>query len=62
VLKALLEPYSYITNTPGKDIRGVMIAAFNVWLQVPDDKLQVIVRVIGMLHNASLLYVRSFER
>ncbi|KAI0035600.1 terpenoid synthase [Vararia minispora EC-137] len=52
---ALLEPYTYLTNTPGKDIRGLMISAFNVWLKVPEEKLKVIVRVIGMLHNASLL-------
>jgi len=52
---ALLEPYTYLTNTPGKDIRRAMIAAFNVWLKVPDEKLQIIIKVIGMLHNASLL-------
>jgi geranylgeranyl diphosphate synthase, type III len=34
-----------------------MIMAFNLWLQVPDEKLQVIIRVISMLHNASLLFV-----
>lgn len=29
--------------------------AFNAWLHVPQPKLQVIGRVIAMLHNASLL-------
>ncbi|VDC02873.1 unnamed protein product [Peniophora sp. CBMAI 1063] len=52
---ALLEPFTYLTNMPGKDIRGAMISAFNIWLAVPEEKLQVIRRVIGMLHNASLL-------
>ncbi|CDH53276.1 geranylgeranyl pyrophosphate synthetase [Lichtheimia corymbifera JMRC:FSU:9682] len=32
-----------------------MIAAFNVWLQVPQDELLAITKVIGMLHSASLL-------
>ncbi|KAI0002268.1 isoprenoid synthase domain-containing protein [Russula compacta] len=52
---ALMEPFSYITSTPGKDFRGGMMQAFNAWLQVPQPKLKVIGRVIAMLHNASLL-------
>lgn len=53
--KLLLEPYTYITSNPGKEIRGAMIEAFNVWLEVPADKLKTISKVISMLHNASLL-------
>jgi geranylgeranyl diphosphate synthase type 3 len=52
---ALLEPYTYITSTPGKEIRGAMIEAFNIWLNVPEDKLKIIARVVSMLHSASLL-------
>lgn len=51
----LLEPYEYLCAHPGKDVRTKMIAAFNVWLQVPQDQLLVITKVIGMLHSASLL-------
>ncbi|KIM76617.1 hypothetical protein PILCRDRAFT_797172 [Piloderma croceum F 1598] len=51
----LLEPYTYITSTPGKEIRGTMIDAFNTWLNVPEDKLKIITRVVSMLHSASLL-------
>lgn len=50
-----MEPFSYITSNPGKDFRGGMMQAFNVWLNVPEPKLQIIGRVISMLHNASLL-------
>lgn len=32
-----------------------MIDAFNVWLKVPEDKVRVIRKVIGMLHTSSLL-------
>ncbi|KAG0700201.1 isoprenoid synthase domain-containing protein [Suillus ampliporus] len=52
---ALLEPYTYITANPGKEIRGKLVESFNLWLNVPKDKLAVINRVVGLLHNASLL-------
>ncbi|KAG8951587.1 geranylgeranyl pyrophosphate synthetase [Tulasnella sp. 424] len=42
-------------GVPGKDIRGKLIEAFNLWLNIPEDTLAVIARVVGMLHNASLL-------
>lgn len=51
----LLEPYEYLCAHPGKDVRTKMIAAFNVWLQVPPEQLQIITKVITMLHSASLL-------
>lgn len=56
--KILLGPYDYMFGHPGKDIRAQMIAAFNAWLEVPPESLQVITRVVGMLHTASLLYVQ----
>ncbi|KAG9001935.1 geranylgeranyl pyrophosphate synthetase [Tulasnella sp. JGI-2019a] len=51
----LMEPFAYISSVKGKDIRGQMIEAFNYWLHIPEEKLAVISRVVGMLHNASLL-------
>ena len=53
--QSLLEPFTHINAVPGKDIRGLMLAAFNQWLQVPADKLSTITKVVGMLHTASLL-------
>ncbi|PFH50504.1 hypothetical protein AMATHDRAFT_60906 [Amanita thiersii Skay4041] len=52
---ALLEPFSYINSHPGKDIRRKLIEAFNIWLNVPADKLSIIANVVNMLHNASLM-------
>ncbi|KAG2037887.1 isoprenoid synthase domain-containing protein [Suillus americanus] len=52
---SLLEPYNYITANPGKEIRGKLVESFNRWLNVPKDKLAVINRVVGLLHNGSLL-------
>jgi len=53
--QAILEPFKYITANPGKEIRGKLIEAFNIWLDVPSDKLQVIAKVVNMLHAASLM-------
>ncbi|KAF5374682.1 hypothetical protein D9615_008943 [Tricholomella constricta] len=52
---ALLEPFTYITSNPGKEIRSQLIEAFNIWLNVPSSKLAVISRLVNMLHSASLL-------
>lgn len=59
--RILLGPYDYLYGHPGKDIRSQCIAAFNLWLKVPPERLDVITRVVGMLHTASLLYVQSFQ-
>lgn len=53
--KILLGPYEYMLDHPGKDIRKQLIAAFNAWLQVPEESLAIITKVITMLHTASLL-------
>lgn len=53
--EAIRGPYNYLLDQPGKDIRTSLINAFNVWLQVPQDALAVIARVVAMLHTASLL-------
>lgn len=55
--RILMGPYEYLYGHPGKDIRSQSIAAFNKWLRVPPARLEVITRVVGMLHTASLLYV-----
>ncbi|XP_061600670.1 geranylgeranyl pyrophosphate synthase [Cololabis saira] len=53
--RILLEPYKYLLQLPGKQVRTKLAQAFNHWLNVPEDKLQVITEVTEMLHNASLL-------
>lgn len=52
---AFLEPFDYINQNPGKDVRGILIDCFQFWLQVPPDKISVIKDIIRSLHNASLL-------
>ena len=64
----LLEPYHYISSTPGKNIRSALIDCFQLWLQVPPssttdatsdknsiDVLSEIKEIVASLHNASLL-------
>eukprot|EP00056_Hartaetosiga_gracilis_P013456 m.222025 g.222025 ORF g.222025 m.222025 type:complete len:303 (-) comp13849_c2_seq1:2929-3837(-) len=51
----LEEPFTYITQVSGKGIRSMLINAFNIWMNVPDDKLEKIKDVTKILHNASLL-------
>ncbi|TID14747.1 terpenoid synthase [Venturia nashicola] len=53
--KTINQPYNYLTSHSGKDIRKQILAAFNVWLKVEPVSLEIINRVVGMLHNASLL-------
>ncbi|KAJ4267786.1 geranylgeranyl pyrophosphate synthetase [Fusarium torreyae] len=48
-------PYDYVISHPGKDFRAQLIGAFNAWLEVPPESLEVITRVVGMLHESSLL-------
>nr|ARE68915.1 geranylgeranyl pyrophosphate synthase [Epicauta chinensis] len=51
----LLQPFTYILQVPGKNIRSKLARAFNYWLQIPEDKLEQIEDIVQMMHNASLL-------
>lgn len=51
----LLQPFKYILQVPGKQIRGKLANAFNYWLKIPSDKLTVVVEIVQILHNSSLL-------
>ncbi|KAK8073458.1 geranyl geranyl pyrophosphate synthase [Apiospora phragmitis] len=53
--KILRAPIDYLLTIPGKDVRGKMMDAFNQWLQIPEEKLEIIKEVIKLLHTASLL-------
>ena len=48
-------PFDYMFGRPGKDIRAELIAAFDMWLEVPEKSLIIITKVVGMLYTASLL-------
>ncbi|KAL6863906.1 geranylgeranyl pyrophosphate synthase [Trichoderma novae-zelandiae] len=48
-------PFDYVVSHPGKDFRSQIIAAFNAFLDVPAESLAIVTKVVGMLHEASLL-------
>jgi len=53
-----LEPFNYINNVPGKDVRGKLIDCFQLWLNIPSEQKDVLLKIkeiVGDLHNASLL-------
>ena len=54
-LQAITRPFEYVMALPGKNFRTQVLAAFNLWLQVDERSLSTIDRVVGMLHNASLM-------
>ncbi|KAL2148335.1 hypothetical protein VTH82DRAFT_2255 [Thermothelomyces myriococcoides] len=53
--KVLKGPFDYLNGHPGKDFRSALVKAFDAWLEVPPESLDVITRVVSMLHTASLL-------
>ncbi|KAI2779740.1 isoprenoid synthase domain-containing protein [Daldinia loculata] len=53
--KVLMGPFDYLFAHPGKDFRTLMVNSFNALLEVPQESLDVITKVVGMLHTASLL-------
>ncbi|KAI0009824.1 isoprenoid synthase domain-containing protein [Xylariaceae sp. FL0662B] len=53
--KVVMGPFDYLFAHPGKDFRAFLVNAFNAWLEVPPESLDVITKVVGMLHTASLL-------
>lgn len=53
--KVLTGPFDYLNGQPGKDFRSALVKAFDAWLEVPPESLEVITKVVSMLHTASLL-------
>jgi len=53
--KELTESYRYISQAQGKGVRKIMMDAFNVWLQIDQDQVEHIAKMIAILHNSSLM-------
>ena len=54
-IQAITRPFVYVMSLLGKNVRSQLLSAFNAWLQVDEKSYNIIDKVIGMLHNASLL-------
>jgi Polyprenyl synthetase len=57
--KIILGPFDYLLEHPGKNVRTRLLLAFNKWLQVPVARMETIIKVVEMLHTASLLSVQT---
>ena len=44
-----LEPFTYIANLPGKDVRGKLVECFNEWLRVEPERLVDVREIVGSL-------------
>lgn len=53
--RAVLEPYRYLDEHPGKEIRTRLIDAFHTWLPLAPEALARVADVVRRLHTASLL-------
>ncbi|KAI7828368.1 geranylgeranyl pyrophosphate synthase-like protein [Kickxella alabastrina] len=53
--KIILAPYEYLAKMPGKEVRTMIINAFNSWLHVDLSLLLEISSIIRKLHTSSLL-------
>ncbi|KAL0479849.1 geranylgeranyl diphosphate synthase, type III [Acrasis kona] len=54
--KAVLDPFLYlIKNSEGKGIRSSLIEAFNHWLEISDQNIQLVKNITERLHSASLM-------
>eukprot|EP01064_Diplonema_japonicum_P009352 TRINITY_DN16819_c0_g1_i1.p1 TRINITY_DN16819_c0_g1~~TRINITY_DN16819_c0_g1_i1.p1 ORF type:complete len:312 (+),score=36.78 TRINITY_DN16819_c0_g1_i1:46-981(+) len=51
----LMAPFNHIANVPGKGFRSKMIEAFNVWLQVEEEKIKGVKSIVDKLHTSSLV-------
>ena len=51
-----MESYNYLLNVPGKNIRSMLIDVFQLWLNIPQEKLDIIREIITSLHTSSLMY------
>ncbi|KFY96141.1 hypothetical protein V498_02873 [Pseudogymnoascus sp. VKM F-4517 (FW-2822)] len=52
---ALLAAPRYIQSLRSKNIRGRLVDAFNIWFQLPEERVGLIKAIINDIHNASLL-------
>ncbi|KAE9387799.1 terpenoid synthase [Gymnopus androsaceus JB14] len=51
----LLKPFRHVETNPGKRTRTLLLQGFNEWFTSPQAKLDIIIQITEMLHNASLL-------
>ncbi|KXJ85135.1 geranylgeranyl diphosphate synthase [Microdochium bolleyi] len=53
--EVLRGPFDYLYSRPGKETRKHILNALNRWLNIPQQSLDIITKVVDLLHTASLL-------
>ncbi|KAJ7347991.1 farnesyltranstransferase [Mycena albidolilacea] len=53
--KDILDPFVYTASHAGKGVRARLFGAFNVWMNVPHAEMEIFEKVVGMLHDTSLI-------
>jgi geranylgeranyl diphosphate synthase, type III len=47
--------YKYSKFLSGKEVRSMLIDAFNIWTKLDEEKLETVKKITQKLHNSSLL-------
>lgn len=50
-----LQPWTYLLTIPGKNVRDLLITAFNNWIFCDENQLITIKQLVAYLHSASLI-------
>ncbi|XP_053989946.1 terpene synthase-like [Hylaeus volcanicus] len=53
--RILLQPFNYILKLPGKQTKSLLASAFNLWLKIPQDKVDTINDIVNIVDNYTLL-------
>ena len=53
--EVVMPAYDYIANLPSTKGKDKTMAALNVWFAVPEEKMERIMKITNLLHNASLM-------
>ena len=46
-----MEPYIYVVQTPKQNSRWPFLKAFNLWMQIPEDKLKDVETLFGAMYD-----------
>ena len=55
LFQKILQPFAHLTQVPGKQSVSSIPYAYNYWLKVPADKLNVLKEIDYIIHHSGLL-------
>ncbi|KAF2202999.1 geranylgeranyl pyrophosphate synthase [Delitschia confertaspora ATCC 74209] len=54
-VKVVQAPFEYISSLPSKGVRDTLVDALNIWLNIAEERVGHIKRIVGKFHSASLM-------